>query len=158
MFMVLACRGRVSGLALAVAMTVSVAQVVAQMPPNNLFTAGNAFTSNSHYVSTAVFTWFTSTGGQVDGPWRPLEGRTAWTGEPDFWKIQVKQMMAANIDVLQIVHFPGWDQQRTNLFQEYGRCAGLTTVTLNCFTMAAYSTNMARQRADDALGITRHQS
>ena len=48
---------------------------VAQSPPSLYSTAPENFTTNSHVVSTDVFTWFTSDGGQVSGPWQPLEGR-----------------------------------------------------------------------------------
>ena len=92
----------------------------AQAPPD-LYTQGDTFDLTSHIVSTSVFCWYTSAGGQVTGPWLPLEGRSNWTGEPDWWKSQVKQIMAANIDLMNVHHFlqnSGWaEQQRINLFQ-----------------------------------------
>jgi hypothetical protein len=53
----------------------------------------------------------------LSGPWRPLEGRSNWTGEPNFWKGQIKQMMMANIDMLYVHLIPSSEQQRINLFQ-----------------------------------------
>ena len=90
---------------------------VAQSPPSLYSTAPENFTTNSHVVSTDVFTWFTSDGGQVSGPWQPLEGRAAWTGDVPFWEDQVKQMMSANIDILYVHMIDSFDQQRINLFQ-----------------------------------------
>jgi hypothetical protein len=68
-------------------------------------------------VSTTVFHWYTSTGGQLTGPWRPAEGRSNWTGEPAFWQDQIKQMMSANVDVLYVHLIPHMEEQRVNLFQ-----------------------------------------
>lgn len=68
-------------------------------------------------VSSTVFTWFTTTTGQLSGPWRPLEGRDAWTGETEWWKGQVKQMMCANLDLLYVHRIPAYDDQRVNLFR-----------------------------------------
>jgi hypothetical protein len=114
-------------LVIALAAIVSAGPAVAASPPGSppdLRTPGNTFTSSSHYVSATVFPWYTTAGGhQIDGPWRPLEGRAAWTGEPDFWEDQIKQMMTANIDVMLVELFPVWtgfDKQRVNLFQAMG--------------------------------------
>src|SRR5438067_10376750 len=74
--------------------------VAQSLPP--LFTPAPTFSPTSHYVAVSVFQWFTSNGGQLSGPWRPLEGRSNWTGPPDFWQGQIKQMMAAIIDVLYV--------------------------------------------------------
>jgi hypothetical protein len=94
---------------------VSIQQLAeAQTPP--LFTSAPTFFATNHYVAVSVFHWFTATGGQLSGPWRPLEGRSNWTGEPDWWEGQIKQMMRANIDVLYVHLFPGSEQQRVNLF------------------------------------------
>ena len=83
-----------------------------------LFVPGNVFTSESHYVSATVFTWYDGIGGQVSGPWRPVEGRQNWTGTPAFWETQIKQMMAANIDVMQVHLIPlDHTPERGNLFQ-----------------------------------------
>jgi len=92
-------------------------RVVAQAPPALFSTAPEAFTTNSHVVSTDVFTWFTTTDGQMSGPWQPLEGRAAWTGDVPYWEDQVKQIMSANIDTIYVHLIDSFDQQRTNLFQ-----------------------------------------
>lgn len=70
-----------------------------------------------HVVGTSMFHWYTSYGGQVSGPWIPIEGRENWTGEVEFWKRMIKQTMAANIDVFYVHLIPHMDQQRINLFQ-----------------------------------------
>ena len=94
-----------------------VSLAVAQSLPSLYSRAPENFTTDSHVVSTDVFTWFTSDGGQMSGPWQPLEGRAAWTGNVPFWEDQVKQMMSANIDILYVHMIDSFDQQRTNLFQ-----------------------------------------
>ncbi|HBG27674.1 MAG: hypothetical protein A2Y10_10270 [Planctomycetes bacterium GWF2_41_51] len=77
--------------------------VVASSPvPDYLYTQGVPFDMDSHITSTTVFQWFVSDGGQVSGPWAPMEGRAAWTGEPDWWQSQIKQMMLADIDVIYV--------------------------------------------------------
>jgi hypothetical protein len=81
------------------------------------YSSADSFARTNHLVSTSVFHWYTSAAGQQTGPWRPLEGRPAWTGEPDWWEGQVKQMMMANIDMLHVHLYPGMEQQRINLFQ-----------------------------------------
>jgi hypothetical protein len=97
---------------------IQAARLTAQSPPS-LFTSVPSFSATNHYVATSVFVWFTSTGGQVSGPWRPLEGRSNWTGLPNWWQGQIKQMMMANIDVLYVHLYndPNTDQIRANLFQ-----------------------------------------
>ena len=95
-------------------MAVSAAQAVAQSP--NLFTAGNTFTTNSHYVSAYVANWFLSDGGDMVSPWVPLEGRAAWDNSVGYWQSQIKQMMMANIDVLQIELYRG-QVPLDNMFQ-----------------------------------------
>ena len=89
---------------------------VAQPPP--LYTAAPSYSSTNRYVATAVFHWFTSTGGQLTGSWVPLEGRRNWTGQTDWWIGQIKQMMMANIDVLYVHLYldPVLEQERINLF------------------------------------------
>lgn len=89
----------------------------AQMPPVGPYTAGRGFNLDSSFVSTTVFHWFTSNGGQVSGPWQPLGGRASWTGTPLFWEGQIKQMMDANLDVINVHLIPSMEQQRLNLFQ-----------------------------------------
>ena len=74
----------------------------AAQSPAVLFTPAASFASTNHYVAASVFVWFTSTGGQLSGPWRPLEGRANWTGQTNWWQGQIKQMMMANIDVLYV--------------------------------------------------------
>jgi len=81
-----------------------------------LYTPNPSFNMADHVVSTSFFHWYTSTGGQLSGPWLPLEGRPAWTGNPDWWKGQIKQTMMANIDMLYVHLYPGSEQQRINLF------------------------------------------
>jgi hypothetical protein len=83
-------------------------------------TPASGFNLSDHIISTSVFIWYSSTSGQLTGPWLPLEGRPNWTGEPTWWKSQIKQMMAANIEVLYVhlvLESPWFDQQRTNFFQ-----------------------------------------
>jgi hypothetical protein len=91
--------------------------VPAQTPPPLFSKAPEHFTTLSHIVSTDVFNWFTSDGGQLSGPWQPAEGRAAGTGDVPYWEDQVKQMMSANIDVIYDHLIPEYDQQRVNLFQ-----------------------------------------
>ncbi len=81
------------------------------------YSSADSFARTDRLVSTSVFHWYTSGAGQQTGPWRPLEGRPAWTGEPAWWEGQVKQMMMANIDILHVHLYPGMEQQRINLFQ-----------------------------------------
>lgn len=86
-------------------------------PSGGLFTLQPSFNSTNHLVSVSVFHWFTATGGQLSGPWRPVEGRANWTGTTNFWRTQLKQMMAANVDMLYVHLIPSSEQQRINLFQ-----------------------------------------
>ena len=103
MFMRCTYRGRIAGVVVLIAMVASAARALAQA---NLFTAPpNTLTTSSHYVSTTAFTWFATGIGQVSGPWAPLEGRDAWDGTPAFFESQIKQMMAANIDVVFVEQF-----------------------------------------------------
>jgi hypothetical protein len=95
-----------------------------EAPSQDLRTQGNSFTSNSHYVSTTFFYWNTAASGQMDGIWQPLGGRSSWTGQPDYWKGEIKQMMAANIDVIQPFMVPQWacgDQPLVNFFTAYNQ-------------------------------------
>ncbi len=87
-------------------------------PPPSLFTPAPSFSATNHYVATSVFHWFTSKNGQLTGSWVPVEGRASWTGRPDWWKSQIKQMMMANIDVLYVHLYqdPVLEQARINLF------------------------------------------
>ncbi len=96
----------------------TIAAVTMAEPPADLFNpAPRAFTSDSHIVSATLFHWFTSNGGQLDGPWPPPEGRAAWTGGVDFWTDQLKQMMSAGIDVINVIVIRSFEQQRVHLFE-----------------------------------------
>ena len=53
-----------------------------------------------------------------------MEGRTNWTGTTDFWRSQLKQMMAANVDILYVHLIPSSEQQRINLFQALNQLRG----------------------------------
>lgn len=83
----------------------------------DMFTPRVGFQRTNHIVSTSVFHWYAGETGQQNGPWRPLSGRPKWSGEPEFWKQQIKQMMAANIDVLYVHLIPSFEEQRINLFK-----------------------------------------
>ncbi len=85
--------------------------------PDSLMTGDYNFEVTSHVVGTAMFHWYTAYGGQVSGPWIPLEGRENWTGDADFWKRMIKQSMAANIDVYYVHLIPQIEQPRIHLFQ-----------------------------------------
>ncbi len=69
------------------------------------------------FVGTSLFHWFLPTEGNVSGPWNPLEGRPAWTGEPDFWVGQIKQIMMANIDAVYVHCINNFEPQRVNFFK-----------------------------------------
>ncbi len=86
--------------------------------PGPLFTSAATFSATNHYVATSVFHWFSPHGGQLASPWVPVEGRSNWTGQPNWWKGQIKQMMMANIDVLYVHLYadPVLEQTRINLF------------------------------------------
>ncbi|KAA3618709.1 MAG: T9SS C-terminal target domain-containing protein [Calditrichaeota bacterium] len=86
-------------------------------PPPSKLTAAPSFGMDSHIVSTSVFHWYYPQAGQLSGPWRPVEGRENWTGQPDWWKSQIKQIMAANIDVLWVHLMNQSEDARANLFQ-----------------------------------------
>ena len=85
--------------------------------PEDLMSGDYNFKVADHVVGTSMFHWYTSYGGQVSGPWVPIEGRENWTGEVEFWKRMIKQSMAANIDIFYVHLIPHMDQQRINLFQ-----------------------------------------
>lgn len=93
------------------------AGVTHAQPTDGLFRAQPGFNVTNRLVSVSVFQWFTATGGQLTGPWRPLEGRANWTGTTEFWRAQIKQMMAANFDVLYVHLIPSSEDQRVNLFR-----------------------------------------
>ncbi|WP_173021564.1 T9SS type A sorting domain-containing protein [Lewinella sp. W8] len=68
-------------------------------------------------VSTTFFIWYAENGGQLSGPWIPLEGRENWTGTPEWWKTQIKQVMMANIDIILVHLMHQTDERRLTLFQ-----------------------------------------
>lgn len=76
-----------------------------------------SFALDDRIVSTSVFHWYTPSAGQLSGPWEPLEGRAFWSGLPGWWRFQIEQMMAANIDVLYVHLFPGFEANRFDLFR-----------------------------------------
>ncbi|MEZ4687677.1 MAG: hypothetical protein R3B47_16930 [Bacteroidia bacterium] len=75
------------------------------------------YTDTSHLVSSTFFHWYGSNGGQLTGPWRPVEGRPNWTGLPPWWKTQIKQVMAANIDVLYVHLISNTEYPRIQFFK-----------------------------------------
>jgi hypothetical protein len=81
-----------------------------------IYRPGYGFGLNDHIVSTIVFHWFNETGHQLTGAWLPVEGRENWTGEPEWWKSQIKQIMASNIDIIYIHLYRHYEQERINLF------------------------------------------
>src|SRR5438552_3576127 len=110
-------RPRFSGWFVAsVLLSLSLPELAAQ-PAAGLFAPRPTFNRTNRLVSVSVFQWFSANGGQLSGPWRPLEGRSNWTGTTNFWRSQIKQMMAANVDMLYVHLIPSSEQQRINLFQ-----------------------------------------
>jgi hypothetical protein len=83
----------------------------------NLMRPGRAFIRYVPFVGTTLYHWFLPTAGNVNGPWRPLEGRPAWTGEPEFWLGQIKQIMMANIDAVYVELINTFEPQRVNFFK-----------------------------------------
>lgn len=71
----------------------------------------------SRIVSTSFFHWFAANGGQRSGPWQPVEGRPNWAGTPAWWQTQIKQVMSANIDVINVHLIPTTEERRITLFQ-----------------------------------------
>ncbi len=84
-------------------------------PP--IYTPGRDFSDTDRFVSAMVFHWYTTFQGQLDGPWIPEEGRGSWTGEAPWWREQIKDMMDANIDVLYVHLFNGFEYQREQFFR-----------------------------------------
>ncbi len=97
-------------LVLVLAPTMSLAQPAPLFGP-----AAPSFQSSDRLVAATLFHWYASTGGQLSGPWLPLEGRPNWTGLTPWWKTQIKQVMMANIDVL-YVHLMDDAEIRRELF------------------------------------------
>ena len=83
---------------------------------DSLLHEGNLFSVDSHIVSTSFFCWYGPNDWQHSGCWIPLEGRNMWDGSIGFWKSMIKQVMAANIDVLYIELIPIMEASRGNLF------------------------------------------
>ena len=83
---------------------------------DSLLSHANSFSVNNHIVSTSFFTWFGQDQGQQSSPWIPLEGRENWTGDVEFWKTIIKQVMMANIDVLYVELIPYMEDKRGNMF------------------------------------------
>jgi PKD repeat protein len=98
---------------------------LAAQPAGGLFSGRASFNHTNHLVSVSVFHWFTATGGQLSGPWQPVEGRANWTGDTNFWQSQLKEIMAANIDMLYVHLIPSSEQQRINLFQALNQLRSL---------------------------------
>jgi hypothetical protein len=88
-------------------------QLLAQS--SELFRPAPSFQSSDRIVAATLFHWYASTGGQLSGPWLPLEGRPNWTGLTPWWKTQIKQAMMANIDVF-YVHLIDDAEIRRELF------------------------------------------
>lgn len=74
------------------------------------------FRKESRIVSTSFFHWFAAAGGQRSGPWVPVEGRANWEGTPTWWQSQIKQVMSANIDVINVHLIPTTEERRITLF------------------------------------------
>ena len=85
-------------------------------PASGLFGPQASFNFTNRLVSVSVFQWFSANGGQLSGPWRPVEGRANWAGTTNFWRSQIKQMMAANFDLLYVHLIPSSEAERANLF------------------------------------------
>ncbi|MGB7451823.1 MAG: NBR1-Ig-like domain-containing protein [Lysobacterales bacterium] len=84
-------------------------------PP--VYTQGRSFAPTDRFVSTILFHWYTKFTGQQIGPWKPTEGRINWTGEESFWRDQIKDIMDANIDVINVHLFTGFEWQREQFFK-----------------------------------------
>lgn len=84
-----------------------------------LYTPAATFENEDHIVATTFFHWYATNGGQLSGPWPPLEGRENWTGLPDWWKTQIKQIMMANIDVLYVHLINSAEIRRILFFEAY---------------------------------------
>ncbi len=79
---------------------------------------GRGFSKTDRYVATSFFHWYNAQPrSQREGPWRPLEGRAAWTGTTDFWREQIKDVMDAGIDVLYVHLLPDFEGERVELFR-----------------------------------------
>lgn len=81
--------------------------------------AGYGFTRFQFFVTTTVFHWFTTTEGNVRGPWQPLGGRRAWTGTVEFWRRQIREMMMAHIDAIYLHCIDAYEEQRAEFFEAH---------------------------------------
>lgn len=86
----------------------------------NLYTNAASFSVDDKFVGTTWFHWYAVGGGQLSGPWRPLDGRENWTGLTPWWKTQIKQAMMANMDVLLVHLIPSAEERREPFFKALG--------------------------------------
>jgi hypothetical protein len=100
---------------------VRVGETVKAKPSSDLVLPGDGFTRFGPFVGTTVFHWFTSSQGNMRGPWQPLGGRPTWTGEAEFWRDQIKQMMMANIDAIYLHCMNQYEEQRIEFFKAYAQ-------------------------------------
>lgn len=84
---------------------------------DSLMVHKQGFAVTDKIVATSFFPWYGDGSLQFSGPWIPLEGRDAWDGSVDYWKSMIKQIMAANIDVIYILVIPIMHESRINLFR-----------------------------------------
>lgn len=83
-------------------------ETTAEIP--SLFKEGRSYALHDPIVSTSVYCG-TALSEQTDGPWTPMEGPKQQAGTTQRWKGQIKQMMAANIDVICIIADPKDERQ-----------------------------------------------
>ncbi|GEM_PF-6424102 len=84
--------------------------------PDSLLIEGNHFKVSSHIVSTSFFCWYGPGEWQVVVPWIPVDGRESWDGSQRYWRTMIKQLMAANIDVVYVELIPTLETNRGNFF------------------------------------------
>ncbi len=89
---------------------------IVQDYPDSLLTEGIHFKVSDHIVSTSFFCWYGQGEWQINGPWIPVDGRESWDGSQEYWKTMIKQVMAANIDVLYVELIPVLEINRGNFF------------------------------------------
>lgn len=85
--------------------------------PGPNLSEGRAFQATENLVGLYVFHWYTPTTGQTKSVWKPVEGRLNWDGSVDFWRAEIKDMMAANPDYLLVHLIDHHEPQRVNLFE-----------------------------------------
>ncbi len=126
-----------------------------KIEPAVMFTPGYGFTSSDRIVSTVMFSWYDwPPTWQQSGPWLPLEGREAWNGDPDWWKEQIKQVMAADIDYMWLHNW--YDNPLFGLYAAYYemRMAGYDVPKVAPYidlaiTYGSYSVNLATEAGKD---------